>query len=123
MPFGVDKKLGGDSPSNVKWMERCVSSVMEKSNRPKSSAIAICKSQMKKMHSKKSESSIITGDEPVSINYDVVNDVLNKINFAIRKFMFQGKSFRESANLTESFLGRANYDIDVFKSIIDNEVT
>ncbi|KKN52720.1 hypothetical protein LCGC14_0609570, partial [marine sediment metagenome] len=27
MPYGVDKKKGGDSPSNTKWIERCVSKV------------------------------------------------------------------------------------------------
>ena len=156
-PYGVDKKLGGDNPSNVKWMEKCADSVMRKGDRPKSSAIAICKSQMKKMRSKKSSDSSEHGDEdmsacmksmmdsgkahnseearkmceermssidePVSIDYDVMNDVLRKLNFSIRKLMLQGKSFNEAKQLTESFLGRADYDIDVFKSIIDNEVT
>jgi hypothetical protein len=45
VPYGVDKKKGGDSPSNTAWMERCVAGVMKKGN-SKQSAIRICKSTM-----------------------------------------------------------------------------
>lgn len=51
MPFGIDKKQGGDSPSNVKWMERCVARQM-KEGKTKSSAIAICKYVLKKKKDK-----------------------------------------------------------------------
>jgi hypothetical protein len=51
MPYGIDKKLGGDSPSNVKWMERCVKRVMVDYSKGK--AIAICKTILKRKKSKK----------------------------------------------------------------------
>ena len=54
MPYNVDKKSGGDSPSNTKWMEKCVNRTMSranprtKKNYTKSEAIAICKTIFKK---------------------------------------------------------------------------
>jgi len=54
MPYGVDKKKGGDSPSNTKWIERCVSKVRgDKQGNAidKGRAIAICKSQLRKSKS------------------------------------------------------------------------
>jgi len=49
MPYGVDKDVGGDSKDNDKWMEDCVRKIM-KSGKDKSSAIAICKTALDKMH-------------------------------------------------------------------------
>jgi len=120
MPFGMPKNMGGDSPENVKFMERCVSKVMEQ-GRPKDSAIAICKSQFMKMHKRDSKSTL-TGDEPIIVDYDIINDVLGKINFTIRTLMLQGNSFDSARTLCHDLLAKANYDMDVFKSIIDNEV-
>ena len=57
MPYGIDKKYGGDTPENIKWMDECVDSVM-KSGKEKPSAIAICKAQFKKMM--ESESAVWT---------------------------------------------------------------
>jgi hypothetical protein len=54
MPYGVDKKLGGDSPENVKWMENCVAAVVQ-TGKSKQSAIAICKTQLAKKKSKKKD--------------------------------------------------------------------
>lgn len=51
MPYGIDKKIGGDSPSNVKWMEECVAKQI-KAGKDKSSAIAICKYILKKSKKK-----------------------------------------------------------------------
>lgn len=53
MPYGVDKKIGGDSPENVKWMEKCVSRVTGQKDKngntiDKSRAIAICKATLRK---------------------------------------------------------------------------
>ena len=56
MPYGVDKDIGGDSPTNVKFMERCVSSVM-KTGKDKSAAVAICKASLKKNKGKHSDAS------------------------------------------------------------------
>lgn len=50
-PYGVDKELGGDNKKNDSWMEKCVEKVMA-GGKDKGSAIAICKSQMKKNMSK-----------------------------------------------------------------------
>jgi len=47
MPYGVDKKLGGDSHENDSWMEKCVDKVMA-TGKSKESAIKICKFTMKK---------------------------------------------------------------------------
>ena len=47
MPFGMPKKMGGDSPELVAKMERCVADVM-KSGQDKVSAIKICKDQTMK---------------------------------------------------------------------------
>ena len=52
MPYGIDKKQGGDSPSNVKWMEKCVARQI-KNGKDKSSAIAICKHVLKEKKKKK----------------------------------------------------------------------
>jgi hypothetical protein len=53
MPYGIDKKLGGDKPSNTKWMEKCVKRVMMGSNYSKGRAVAICKTILKKRKEKK----------------------------------------------------------------------
>ena len=57
MPYGIDKDLGGDSERNVKWMESCVKSVMNKNpGYSKQKAIMVCKAQLKKnKNSKKKE--------------------------------------------------------------------
>jgi hypothetical protein len=52
MPYGVDKKLGGDSPSNTKFMERCVADKVKK-GKSKSEAIALCKYILRKKKEKK----------------------------------------------------------------------
>lgn len=58
MPYGMPKEMGGDSPENDSWMERCVrrvSSQKDKSGKPygKERAIAICKSTFMKMKGNK----------------------------------------------------------------------
>lgn len=52
MPYGVDKKLGGDNKENTAFMERCVKTQMNK-GKDKSSAIALCKYILKKKKEKK----------------------------------------------------------------------
>jgi hypothetical protein len=45
MPYGIEN----ETPEITKWMERCVQAVQKKNNKlDKSSAIAICKYQLKK---------------------------------------------------------------------------
>jgi len=61
MPYGLPKNLGGDSEQNVKWMERCVNSVMSKNSKlSKESAIRICKKQFIKTRSQASTGFIYT---------------------------------------------------------------
>lgn len=45
MPYGIPRNKGGDSPSNVAKMERCVREVM-KHGFSKEQAIRICKVQL-----------------------------------------------------------------------------
>lgn len=56
MPYGVDKDIGGDSPENDAWMEKCVSRVM-KTGKEKGAAIAICKTTLKKTKGNHSDAS------------------------------------------------------------------
>ena len=58
MPYGIDKKLGGDSPENDKWMENCIQKVM-KGGKDKGSAIAICKTTFHKMKGNKAKAEFI----------------------------------------------------------------
>lgn len=47
MPYGLAKKIGGDTAANDAKMERCIKSVMSKGT-PKLNAILICKSAIQK---------------------------------------------------------------------------
>jgi len=58
MPYGVDKDIGGDSDENVSWMEKCVQKVM-KTGKDKGSAVAICKSTLKKTKGDKAKAEFI----------------------------------------------------------------
>lgn len=53
MPYGVDKKEGGDNPSNTRFMESCVKKIMAKGGLDKVSAIKICKKQLSKKKEKR----------------------------------------------------------------------
>ena len=48
MPYGLSKKIGGDTPANDAKMERCVQKVMARGKVTKLSAILICKSSIQK---------------------------------------------------------------------------
>jgi len=57
MPYGLPKDIGGDSPANVKWMERCVKDIRGTNSRTdkpytKQEKIRICKSQLIKLRRK-----------------------------------------------------------------------
>ena len=58
MPYGVDKSVGGDSPTNVSWMEKCVKKVMAQ-GKDKGSAIAICKTTLKQTKNNAEKASFI----------------------------------------------------------------
>ncbi len=53
MPYGIDKKIGGDSKENVTWMERCVKSIKKQNpSYSEQKAIRICKTQLVKNKNK-----------------------------------------------------------------------
>jgi hypothetical protein len=63
MPYGMPKELGGDSPENDSWMERCVKRVSPQKDKEgkeygKDKAIAICKSTFTKMKGNKSNAEV-----------------------------------------------------------------
>ena len=100
MPYNVDKDQGGDNKNNTSWMEKCVDSVMSKGNKDKSSAVAICKAQLKK----KKESEFI---------YDpnIVKEFEDYREQWIRKNMNRGKTFSESNAEFIAYLSINNYDV------------
>jgi hypothetical protein len=60
-PYGVDKKIGGDSPENDNWMEGCVKKVMS-GGKDKQHAIMICKSTLSKTKGDKAKAEFIVGE-------------------------------------------------------------
>lgn len=101
MPYGVDKNLGGDSKENDAWMERCVSRV-EGGGKSKSSAIAICKAQMRKKKTSNSE---------------VETDILNLENIiknqTIAKLMkTEGRSYSQANAEYEALLAKYDFDFN-----------
>lgn len=99
MPYNVDKDLGGDSKENTGWMERCVTKV-EKSGKSKSSAIAICKAQMKK--SKTSDSS-------------VEEEIINLENILKNRFIAtqtnKGKTFAQALAEYDVYLAKNDFEL------------
>jgi hypothetical protein len=45
-PYGLPKEKGGDSPDNVKAMEKCVRATMVRDGVTKEAAIRICKTTL-----------------------------------------------------------------------------
>lgn len=99
MPYGVDKDLGGDNEKNDKWMEKCVDSVM-KSGKDKSSAVAICKAQMKKKHEKNSNL------EFTEVDTEIVNWFEVTKNNYIHRLMDRGLTFDQASSQFEADLGK-----------------
>jgi len=64
MPYGIDQNLGGDSEENIQWMEHCINQVMNKSKvKDKSTAIAICKAQLRKSKGDRSKAQFYLENE------------------------------------------------------------
>lgn len=98
MPYGIQKSIGGDSEENDGWMEKCVARVQE-TGKSKSSAIAICKAQLKK---NKTKAEFI-------LDEDIMNSFSNYREQWIRKSMNEGKTFNESSALFDSHLAVNNF--------------
>lgn len=111
MPYGVDKKKGGDSPSNVKFMEKCVAGISGTNKRTgksytKGEKVAICKSQLKKNKSKASL-------EFKGVDFDVLAKYLaNRAMFLHKKMKEEGLTFSQAESLFEATLARIDFDID-----------
>jgi hypothetical protein len=106
MPYGLPKEVGGDSPANVKWMEKCVSDV-QKQGKSKSSAVAICKSQLIKSKSKDKSSSEYEGlDESTILEY-----VGKKFSFIKHKMAEENLTFNQALDLWEKSIIQNNYNI------------
>lgn len=106
MPYGVDKKIGGDNPSNTGFMEKCVAKVME-GGKDKSSAIAICKAQLKKNKEKNKSESEFTGVDP---------DILNKEYMKKQNFighLRQGKlvTYAQAEAEYYAFLAKTDFNL------------
>ena len=101
MPYGLPKDIGGDSPSNIKWMENCISKLSK--TRGKSSAIAICKSQLIKTRRKNKKS------EFEDIDLKIVNDYLLSKHIFIKNEMRKGYNFKQANDLFFKSLIKDNY--------------
>ena len=111
MPYGVDKKLGGDNPSNVSWMEKCVSDIHgtnKKTGKPytKGDKIAICKAQLKR---KKSDiEKEITIDPDILDNFDSIKEQI------IHKLVYRDNITSDRAELMyEVLLEKSDYNLEV----------
>jgi hypothetical protein len=99
MPYGVDKDQGGDDSKNTEWMEKCVTSVMDRTGKDKSSAIAICKAQLKKQKSKANLDSFEL-DAEILEWFDTT-----KISY-INRLMMGGKTFQQASSQFEADLAK-----------------
>lgn len=111
MPYGIDKKQGGDSPSNVKFVEKCVAKISGNNKRTgkpytKSEKIAICKSQLKKNKAKAS----------VDENYDVDNSTLARFLAYRAVFMHdrrkEGLTYAQAETMWEKALNVNSYNLN-----------
>jgi len=108
MPYGVDKKLGGDNPGNTNFVEDCVSKVRgtnKRTGKPytKSEKVAICKTALRN----KKEAS------------EVAYQVESAVARAISIYMKTGKFTFDSAHaMSDTMLAKAGFDLDVYKELV-----
>jgi len=121
MPYGVDKKLGGDSKENVGWMEKCVAKVSGENSRTgkpytKSEKIAICKAQMRK-----SKSSVSFYEDEIIIDDAICNEVSDVFATTVTKLVDSKRVNTQEAAylLAESMLAKADYETDLLKFIFN----
>jgi hypothetical protein len=114
MPYNIDKKHGGDNPSNTSWMEKCVGSIKGNNKRTgkpytKSEKIAICKSQLQKKKSK--------SEEEVILDMDVVEAVECAMANYANILYKQGKAqtVSEAYRLAEAVLVKNDYNINALE--------
>jgi|GEM_PF-4165820 len=105
MPYNIPKELGGDSPENTAWMERCINAIEginRRTKKPytKEEKIAICKAMLMKNKPKEAAES----------------ELNLRINQLIVYRMKQGKTFLQAEHEIMSLLKKHNYD---FNKVID----
>lgn len=101
MPYGLPKDIGGDSPSNTKWMESCVRKVSKEGS--KGSAITICKSQLIKSRRKGSKAEFSELDSEVKAEF------LSKRYSFIKNKMSNGFNYKQANDLFEKKIIKDNY--------------
>lgn len=113
MPYGVDKKIGGDSPENVSWMEKCVSKVSGTNNRTgkpytKGEKIAICKAQL----AKKKEAGASLSEDFV-LDPEILDRAYNlKLQFVNKIVGINKLTYTQAEALYEAELAKKNFDLD-----------
>ena len=114
MPYGVDKKQGGDSKENDTWMEKCVGSISgtnKRTGKPytEGEKIAICKAQLSRTKSKA---------EFTEVDPEILDMFLNNRDACIRKLMSLNKTFAQAESEYDSLLAKSNYDINTLELIV-----
>lgn len=120
MPYGVDKKIGGDNPSNDSFMEKCVNDIKGTNKRTgqpytKGEKIAICKTSLK---NKKSKSELI---EYTGIDINAVTEVEDIIGNAIDRLVKseRAKTNTDALALVDAMLAKADFDTNILKLIFN----
>lgn len=120
MPYGVDKDIGGDSPTNDKWMEGCVSRV-KKQGKDEGSAIAICKTTLKNKK-KKNKSSYLEELETELFNLEIDAGIAEydaTRNTYIRKIMsILGIPFNVAEYIFNNELSKSKFDLEILKNTL-----
>lgn len=109
MPYGIDKKLGGDSKENEGFMEKCVNGISGKNprtNKPytKGEKIAICKTQLKK---KKAKSEFVLDLEAL---YETIDRLESYKRYLVGIQLAENEA--EATAQTEVKLARVGFDIE-----------
>lgn len=118
MPYNIDKKLGGDSKENIKFMEDCIDSISgtnKRTGKPytEGEKIAICKAALKR---KKSSNSALD-----SLAEEIDFDKVERILFAYSWKAYQAgraATLSTAYYLAEAALAKCNYNIDYLETII-----
>ncbi len=119
MPYGVDRKVGGDSKENVNWMERCVTGISGKNKRTgkpytEGEKIAICKAQLKKNKEKRAAL------EEVIVDEDVIEKLHETESTLIKKVIENKRVSGElqAEELFSNLLIKSNYDLDLLSILL-----
>ncbi len=123
MPYGIDKKFGGDNPANVSFMERCVSDIKgtnKRTGKPytKGEKIAICKTSLKNRKEKNSSLEEVILEESLSAEKE---ELEKKMDECHRRMMKTGKAktMEEAHELCQKYLSQASFDLHRMEFILD----